>query len=220
MKLANTLMLPAGKKSILATRNLVPGRSVYGERAHQRADGEWREWNPADSKLAAAIAKGLPVAIDEGDAVLYLGASTGTTVSHVSDIIGKKGIVFALDSAPRVLRDLIFLAEERPNIAPILADAAQPDTFKTRLCEVDFLYQDIAQRQQGSIFIKNAQAFLRKGGLCALALKARSVDVTKPPASVYKAVRKELTDAGLEILHEVTLEPHQKDHCVFLCKRR
>ena len=94
------------------TKNLVRGKDVYGERLVREQGTEYREWDLTRSKLAAAIAKDIQE-IKLGDAVLYLGASTGTTVSHVSDILGKKGIVFAIEFAPRVLRDLVFLAEKR-----------------------------------------------------------------------------------------------------------
>ena len=87
-----------GKKRILLTKNLVPGKKVYGERLIKDKDGEYREWDPKKSKLAAAILKGCPnVGIRKNDVVLYLGAASGTTVSHVSDMVGKEGFIFALD---------------------------------------------------------------------------------------------------------------------------
>lgn len=50
---------------------------------------EYRAWNPFRSKLAAAILGGIDqIHIKPGVRVLYLGAASGTTVSHVSDIVG------------------------------------------------------------------------------------------------------------------------------------
>lgn len=50
---------------------------------------EYRAWNPFRSKLAAAILGGVDqIHIKPGCKVLYLGAASGTTVSHVSDIVG------------------------------------------------------------------------------------------------------------------------------------
>jgi fibrillarin-like rRNA methylase len=50
---------------------------------------EYRVWNPFRSKLAAAIVGGIEnLWIAPGNKVLYLGAASGTSVSHVSDIVG------------------------------------------------------------------------------------------------------------------------------------
>src|SRR5919199_4845942 len=73
----------------LATLNLVEGNSVYGEKLVRQKGIEYRVWDPYRSKLAGAIKKGLNnLPIKKSMRVLYLGASTGTTVSHVSDIVG------------------------------------------------------------------------------------------------------------------------------------
>ncbi|TRZ06205.1 hypothetical protein HGM15179_020902 [Zosterops borbonicus] len=83
-----------GREDALVTRNLVPGESVYGEKRISVEDGdtsvEYRAWNPFRSKLAAAILGGIDqIHIRPGAKVLYLGAASGTTVSHVSDIVGQ-----------------------------------------------------------------------------------------------------------------------------------
>lgn len=76
------------------TLNLVPGEAVYGEKRisveePDKAKIEYRVWNPFRSKLAAAILGGVDkVHIAPGKKVLYLGAASGTSVSHVSDICG------------------------------------------------------------------------------------------------------------------------------------
>ena len=50
---------------------------------------EYRAWNPFRSKLAAAILGGVGnIHMKPGCKVLYLGAASGTTVSHVADIVG------------------------------------------------------------------------------------------------------------------------------------
>ncbi|MBW3018192.1 fibrillarin-like rRNA/tRNA 2'-O-methyltransferase [Candidatus Woesearchaeota archaeon] len=218
-KFSNVFELRRGKKHFLLTKNLVPGVSVYGERLVKDNDTEYREWNPNKSKLAAAILKGIhQVNLKQGSVVLYLGASTGTTVSHVSDIVGKEGFVFALDSAPRVVRELVFLCEERPNIAPILADANQPGAYKERVAGVEWLYQDISQKHQVDIFLKNADMFLKPGCFALLAVKARSIDVTKDPSVLFDEVKKKLEEK-MKIVDKVLLAPFQKDHCLFVCKK-
>ncbi|MBI5398316.1 fibrillarin-like rRNA/tRNA 2'-O-methyltransferase, partial [Candidatus Woesearchaeota archaeon] len=151
--------------------------------------------------------------------VLYLGASTGTTVSHVSDLVGKEGFVFALDFAPRSTRELVFLAEERPNIIPILADANHPQQYLPLLCEVDCVVQDIAQRDQVGIFLKNCRVFLKQGGFGILSVKARSVDVTKKPRVVFNDVRS-ILEKNITIVDYRELDPLEKDHCIFICKKK
>lgn len=209
-----------GKRKVLLTKNLVPGVSVYGEKLIKEDSAEYREWDPNKSKLAAAILKGIhQVNLKPDTVVLYLGASTGTTASHVSDIVGKGGFVFAVDSAPRVVRDLVFLCEQRKNMAPILADANQPDTYKDRITEADWMYQDISQKNQVEIFLKNVNAFLKPGRFALLAVKARSIDVTKEPAVLFEQVRLML-EKEVIIADKVVLNPYQKDHCLFVCKKK
>ena len=209
-----------GKNRFLLTKNIVPGSSVYGERLFKEDDVEYREWDPHKSKLAAAMIKGIhQINLKPDNVVLYLGASTGTTVSHVSDIVGKGGFVFALDSAPRVVRELVFLCEQRNNMAPILADANQPDTYKDRITKVDWLYQDIAQKHQVDIFLKNVDMFLKPGKFALLVVKSRSIDVTKEPSVLFDEVKKKLEEK-LIIADKVLLAPFQKDHCLFVCKKK
>ncbi|MBW3003591.1 fibrillarin-like rRNA/tRNA 2'-O-methyltransferase [Candidatus Woesearchaeota archaeon] len=207
-----------GRKSIF-TRNLAPGKTVYAEKLVKIKGVEYREWNPRRSKLGAAIVKGIPTTgIKEDSIVLYLGAASGTTVSHVSDIV-TKGFVFAVDFAPRVVRDLVFVADERKNIAPILADANKPETYFHRVTQADMVFQDIAQKNQTEIFLKNINMYLKDDGIAILALKARSVDVTKKPKAIFSQVKREL-EKDLKLLDFRTLEPFEKDHCIFVCKKR
>jgi len=207
------------KKKRLFTKSFAPGEKVYEERIVKENDKEYREWDPRRSKLAAAILNGIKqIGFKEGDVVLYLGAATGTTCSHVSDILAKKGFVFALDFAPRVVRELVFLCNERKNIAPILADANKPKEYIDRISEVDYIYQDIAQKNQAEIFLKNCRLFLKKEGFCFIAVKSRSIDVTKKPNVVFREVRDKL-EKELTIVDYKKLEPFQRDHAVFLCKK-
>ncbi len=203
----------------LFTRNLVPGVRVYDELLRTEQGIEYREWSPMRSKLAACIMNGCGnIFFRKDSVVLYLGSSTGTTVSHVSDI-ASGGFVFAVDIAPRVMRELIFLAEKRPNIAPILADAAHPESFMARLSAVDILYQDIAQKDQVKIFLKNINAFLVPGGYAFLAVKARSIDVTRKPGAIFNEV-KAVLEKELVIVDSRDLAPFQKDHKMFICKKK
>src|SRR3989344_5127710 len=197
-RFANIFEIEKGRKKMLLTKNLVPGRKVYDETLIKDGKYEYREWDIWKSKLGSAIVKGASqIGLREGNVVLYLGASTGTTVSHVSDIVTNSGFVFALDFAPRVVRELVFLAEERKNIAPILGDAARPDTFASRISQADLVYQDIAQRDQTNIFLKNCEWFLKKDGFALFCVKARSVDVSKKPREIFQLTRKTLEESKL-----------------------
>ncbi len=199
----------------LATENLAPGRRVYGERLFKWKDKEFREWNPYRSKLAAALLKGLEeLPVLNSHKVLYLGAATGTTASHVSDIVGLKGKVFGVEFAPRVMREFVVVAETRPNIIPILADARFPQKYRHIVEQVDGIYADVAQPEQAGLVSDNADFFLKDGGWLLLAIKARSIDVTRAPSEIYKKEIDTLKARGFEIVDVVHLEPFDKDHAM------
>ena len=207
------------KRRKIYTKNLIPGKQVYGERLVREKGTEYREWNPNRSKLAAAIAKGASnIGIRSGSTVLYLGCSTGTTVSHVSDMVGLDGGVFGVDPAPVVMREFVFMAEERKNVAPILADANKPEEYADKMMEVDVVFQDIAQRNQTEIFLKNLR-FLKKGGFGLLAVKSRSIDITKKPKQIFNEVRLEL-EKHITVVDYKMLDPFEKDHCMIIVKKK
>ena len=208
-----------GDKRILLTKNLVPGQKVYTERLFKVKGEEYREWIVNRSKLAAAIKKGLKTwPFKEGIKVLYLGIAAGTTASHISDLIGEKGVIFGVEFAPRVLRELMFVVNKRKNIIPILADANQPETYQHIASVSDVVYQDVAQPHQVEIFLKNLRWFGKEGTIGFLAVKARSIDVTKDPREVFKEVEKQLKANKLQILEAIRLDPFHKDHMMFVVK--
>ncbi len=203
----------------LATKNLAPGHRVYGEWLFRVGSVEYREWNAYRSKLAAALLKGIKeLVIKEGSKVLYLGAGSGTTPSHVSDLVGEKGIVYAVEFAPRVMRELINVAETRKNLIPILADARFPNRYAHIVDLVDIIYADVAQPEQASLVNMNAKYFLKDGGYLYLAIKARSIDVTKEPDEVYRKEINTLNEGGFEIIDVVHLDPFDRDHAMVLAK--
>lgn len=174
---------PQGKDDALVTRNMDTGHSVYGEKRIAVEEGEkkveYRVWNPFRSKLAAAIVGGVEniyikpcvrlakfarfssienavlfgFLLCSGAKLLYLGAASGTTVSHCSDVVGpvrnllvvllfvpilvflcksgsqivvvvvQTGTVYAVEFSHRSGRDLINVAKRRTNIIPIIEDA-------------------------------------------------------------------------------------------------
>lgn len=203
----------------IVTKNLTPRKAFFNEKLIKENNTEYREFNPTHSKLSAAIVKKISlIPIKQNDKILYLGASHGYTPSFISDIIGKNGFIFCLDFAPRVVRDLIFICEERENMIPLLANANKPETYKNRITTVDVIYQDIAQKNQVEILIKNLQ-FLKQKGYALLAIKARSIDVTKNPQRVYKEVE-EILKEKFRVIDKKELDPLQKDHCFFVLQKK
>lgn len=201
----------------LATKNLTPGIRVYGEPLYRFKDEEYRAWDPYRSKLAASIEKGIvEVPIKEGSRVLYLGAASGTTASHVSDIIGEKGKVFCVEFSPRVMKELIEVSYARKNMIPILADARLPSSYRAFVEMVDVIYCDVAQPDQANILVDNAEFYLRKKGKVMIAIKARSIDVTKEPTEVFKREIKVMEDGGIKVLDVKRLDPFDKDHAMVL----
>ena len=203
----------------LATLNLVPGNQVYREKLVKIDDEEFRAWDPFRSKLAAAIMNGLAILpIVRKSRVLYLGVSTGTTASHVSDIVGPSGIVFSVEHTSRVARDFLDrVASYRSNIVPILLDARNPKEYFSVYGIVDVVYVDIAQPDQTEIAILNCKTYLKKEGYLMLVIKTRSIDVTKDPQEIVRNEIKKLRE-NFEIIQEINLEPYEKDHSIIIAK--
>ncbi|MCS7099682.1 MAG: fibrillarin-like rRNA/tRNA 2'-O-methyltransferase, partial [Sulfolobales archaeon] len=80
--------------------------------------------------------------------------------------------------------------------------------------QVDVLYADIAQPEQAGIVAANARMFLKIGGYLYLAIKARSIDVTREPDEIYVKEIKTLEKSNFEILDVVHLDPYDKDHAM------
>ena len=205
----------------LATKNFAPGTRVYGEKIEHEGDSEYRMWDLYRSKLAAAIHKGLKeMPIAPGSIVLYLGASTGTTPSHVSDIIGANGGVYCVEFAQRSMRDLITVCEKRDNMLPIMGDARLPQEYAGQIeGKVDVIYQDVAQPDQADIFIKNSRMFLKKGGVGMIAIKSQSIDVTRQPRKIFEEF---VAKVGVEIDvgEQIELSPFDLEHLFISGKKK
>lgn len=206
-------------RTVLLTRNLSPGKKVYGEELVLRQGAEYRVWDPFRSKLAAAIIKGMPAdVIREGSKVLYLGASTGTTASHVSDLVGAGGLVVGVEFAPRVAREFVeHVARERGNVLPFVADARDPSKYS--VAAADVVYCDIAQPDQTEIALLNCEKMLRKGGALLLVVKSQSIDVLKEPERVYLEEKAKLEKAGFRVKGMYELSPFEKHHALIYATR-
>ncbi|MDP8023446.1 MAG: fibrillarin-like rRNA/tRNA 2'-O-methyltransferase [Conexivisphaerales archaeon] len=211
----NVYWIETSEKKYLATKNLAPGISVYGERLIKEKGVEYRLWDPFRSKLAGAIIKGLKnMPIKPGSTVLYLGASTGTTISHVSDIIDVNGLVFGVEVSARVARELMDkVVKYRKNVIPIVEDARRPDRYAQFVFKkADVLYSDIAQPDATEITLNNSLKFLKKEGYLVLIVKARSIDPVLPTGEIIKREAKKLEDAGFKVIEILNLNPYDKEH--------
>lgn len=204
------------KDGRLYTVNANPGEKVYGEELRNE-DREYRAWNPSRSKAGAAVMKGIDLGLEQDSEVLYLGAASGTTVSHFSDIL-VDGFVYAVEYSETVARDLLELAEARENIAPVLGDARKPGEYADLVGEVDTVFQDISQQDQPEIFLKNAERFLKDNGTGLIAVKAQSISTSRDPEEIFEEVKEKLEEK-FEILEESLLDPYETDH-LFLKMRK
>ncbi len=207
-------------KKQLSTLNLDPGKVVYGEKLISVEGDEYRTWDPRRSKLGAMVLKKFDIPLKRNSKVLYLGAASGTTVSHVSDIVSE-GAVYSVEFAPRSMRDFIGLASRRKNIFPILADAGKPDSYAHIVEPVDVIFQDVAQPNQAEIAARNAVRFLKKDGYLLLSIKARSIDTAASPKEIFKEEVKKLEQAfepGFEVLTARELMPYHEDHLGVLAR--
>ncbi|KAI1423733.1 Fibrillarin [Xylaria sp. FL1777] len=223
------IFVSRGKEDHLLTRSIAPGIE-YGEKrisvdeTTKDADGasvstkiEYRIWNPFRSKLAAAVIGGIDnIFIAPGKKVLYLGAASGTSVSHVSDIVGPTGNVYAVEFSHRSGRDLTTMAQNRTNVIPIVEDARHPLKYRMLVPMVDCIFLDVAQPDQARIALLNASLFLRIGGGIVISIKANCIDSTAAPEAVFAAEVQKLRQGGLKPLEQLTLEPYERDHAVVI----
>lgn len=203
----------------LATKNLVRNRKVYDEELVEYEGEQYRLWNPYRSKLAAAIINGLKeMQIRKGSKVLYLGAATGTTSSHVSDIVEGKGTVYCVEISERSVRELVKVCEVRHNMLPLLVDARDVEAYAKDVGTCDVLYQDIAARDQADILIRNA-ALLKKDGFAYVAIKSQSIDVVEKPEIVFKEFLQQISST-FNVLQKIDMAPYTKMHLFAVLQKK
>lgn len=186
----------------------VPLESLQGQ------DPRSREWDPNHSKVRAAIENGLSPSYFRVHRVLYIGAAHGFTIAHICDDPVE---IYAVEKSPEMMRHFLPLAEDLPSVLPIFGDAAYPDSYAHLLTEkMDVVFQDIAQKDQVGIFLANCEHFLSHQGVGMLVIKAPSVSSTAEPAAIFADTRKRLEESGATIVQEVTLEPYQKHHRLYV----
>ncbi len=203
----------------IATANLAKNTKVYGEELVDEGGLQYRLWNPYRSKLSAAIMNGLKeLKIEKGHHVLYLGAATGTTISHISDIVGDAGVVYGVEIAERSMRDLIKMCEKRHNVLPILQDARNVDAYAQDVGSADAIYQDVSARDQADILVRNSE-MLKKGGYAYVAIKSQSIDISRRPEEVFKEFLQSVSKA-FEVMEKIDIMPYDDMHLFVALKKK
>jgi fibrillarin-like pre-rRNA processing protein len=219
-KYSNVYVSGSHEKLRLYTKNLTPGKRVYGEKLISFRGEEYREWDPYRSKLAAVILKNPELNFFSNNLkTLYLGASSGTTISHLSDIT-PRGVIYGVEFAERSIRQLIQNTQNRKNVIPILADANHPNEYaKSIFTSIDLIYQDIAQPNQAEIALKNCKFYLKNDGLLILAIKSQSIDSIQKSDKVYAHERKVLERKSYKIIESYNIHQYASNHMVLLVKK-
>lgn len=219
-KYKNVWISGIGNTLKLYTINLIPGMKVYGERLIDFKGIEYREWDPYRSKLAALILENPEVDILANlNSCLYLGASSGTTISHLSDLI-PDGMIFGVEFAERSIRQLIQNMVKRQNVIPILGDANFPEEYANSIFKkVDLVYQDVAQPNQAEIAIKNCDYYLKNKGYLVLAIKSQSIDSVKKSEKVYSQEKKILENDSFNIIESANIHKYAANHLIIIAKK-
>jgi fibrillarin-like pre-rRNA processing protein len=219
-KFHNVFISGPQEKLRLYTKNLFEGRRVYGEKLISHKGTEYREWDPFRSKLAALILENpLTNFFSDNLNCLYLGASSGTTISHLSDIIDT-GIIYGVEFAERSMRQLVQNTSKRVNIIPILADARFPESYaKYIFTDIDLIYQDVAQPRQANIAVENCNYYLKNDGILIIAIKSQSIDSIQKSEHIYAQERKTLEKAGYQIIESVNIQKYAANHIILIAKK-
>ncbi|HWQ67413.1 MAG TPA: fibrillarin-like rRNA/tRNA 2'-O-methyltransferase [Methanospirillum sp.] len=189
-----------------------PGTPVKGDRMIDTL----RVWPPRRSKLAALYYIGKGPDLTGKECILYLGAAAGTTVSFLADYTE---VIYAVEMAPGPLQDLLKICKVKRNIIPIPADAGQPDLYAPLIEESDIIYQDIAQRDQAEIAVRNL-FLLKSGGLLILMLKVRSIAMNTDGQKICTEISSILERAGMSEISITWLTPYYPDHAAMVFKKR
>ena len=212
----------------LWTRNAVKGISVRGEKRKRDGRIEWRRWDPTRSKVAAAIlrTRGEPSYLlpTPGSTCLYLGASSGGTVSHIHDFVcgadnHHGGQLVAVEISPRMVRDLVKLSDSRPGLVPVLGDARKPEQVAPFIWEMAcWIHQDLSIADQAETFVKMATSFLAPDGIGLLSLKAaRERSSEGDDNSRFQKAEQILRDSDLVFEERMDLRGLEEQHVVFSC---
>jgi fibrillarin-like pre-rRNA processing protein len=219
-KYSNVYISGSPQNLKLYSKNLVPGNKVYGEKLVSFKGEEYREWDPFRSKLAAMILEKPSLEFLTKDlSCLYLGASSGTTISHLSDIV-YKGVIYGVEFAERSMRQLIQNTDKRMNIVPILGNANFPESYANSIfTPIDLVYQDVAQPNQAQIAIENCNYYLKDNGFLILAIKSQSIDSVQKSEKIYIQEKRILEKAGYKIIDSINIHKFAANHIILTVQK-
>lgn len=204
----------------LLTRNTSSSPDDYGEQRiladFRGKRSEFRSWSPFQSKLAAGIMCGVNnLHLHNGAKVLYLGAGFGRSVTHVSDIVGETGMVYAVERGLWSGRQLAGLASRRPNIVPVIEDATMPYKYCRQVpAGIDVIFSDLPQADQARSLMLNARHFLAPAGHFVAFLHGPSIESKVPPMEAFAAEAERLILQKLKPLELVILEPFKPGYAL------
>ena len=212
-KFTNIFISGSSQNLKLFTKNLDRGKSVYEEQLILQGNEEFRAWDPFRSKLCALILKKVQnIYLERNSICLYLGAATGTTISHISDIL-TDGLVFGIEISERSIRNLIQNMEARKNVVPILGNALNPEEYSKYIYKpVDIIYQDVSHPEQARIAINNANFYLKDNGKIILFIKSQSIDSTIKPKKVFEKEINRLTAAKFKVVEKIDIDSYATGH--------
>jgi len=213
------IFIARGLEDCLVTLNKNHGKSIYGEKILSilldNKKVEFRIWNPFRSKLSAAILLGInSLYFTQGSKILYIGASTGTTVSHCSDIIGRRGLIYAVEFSYKCILHLLFTCMNRDNIIPIYGNARYPQKYQILVPLIDSIITDISQPDQSRILGLNALYYLKKKGSFLISIKTRNIDSLSSEEPLIAKEKEKLCKLGLFPTEQITLEPYDRSHAL------
>lgn len=233
-------------KELLATKNLSKGESVYGEelitieetkenndsesssedciiipKKFQNIENkvEYRVWDIFYSKLGALIENGIQnIFMKPGSRVLCLGAGNDSfsTISHISDLVGKDGTVYAVEISEIKGLNIKNMAKKRENLTPIINDAKKPYNYKNLISDlVDCIYVDISSEDLASIISINAGFFLKnKGGFICVINDNNENSNLKSQVSKFDEQIKLLREYNLYVKEFISLESFAKGYAI------
>jgi len=192
-------------------------RPVYGEKVKKENGFYKRYWDPKRSKLSAALKKGLRyVPFEKDSRVLYLGASTGTTVSHIVDLC-PEGQVFAVEYSFESFTKLLNISGERKNLFPFLEDAMNIENISGFINSPEVIYQDISQRHQVQIFNLAAGTF-KSVKKAILIIKVRAISARQNEKDIVRNSIKGIKD--FKVLDILDLKPFDKSNYLVYLERQ
>jgi fibrillarin-like pre-rRNA processing protein len=178
---------------------------------------EKRYWDPKKSKWKAAIERGMSVDLKGNENILYLGASTGSTISHLSP--RTSGMIYSVEKSNVMAVNLVRLSEKVQNVLPLFCDAHDVDYIKEKIGEerIDILFCDIPSFDQVEI-LRKASELVKEDCKILFSLKTQSISQERPE-NVKNRIRDELKKY-FKIQGEVNLEPFQKKHFFFILQKK